>query len=188
MQLNSIFVLILLFFSFHEYIRAVPVQPTKSSLSDNNNSSRRSGLSSGSKTCSYSSDCPSHSQCVSGVCECVKGWTTWKDGVPCSYEQKSKLTAFILSFLLGNFGADWFYLSQGDAGYIVVGIVKLLMVCGCCSSIFQACSKRNGESSTFFACISILVSCGGGIWWLVDWIRILVDGFSDGNGAPLYGW
>ena len=24
-----------------------------------------------------------------------------------------------------------------------------------------------------------------GIWWLVDWIRILADSFPDGNGIPL---
>ena len=24
-----------------------------------------------------------------------------------------------------------------------------------------------------------------GIWWLVDWIRVLTDTFPDGNGLPL---
>merc|ERR1712080_26411 len=39
---------------------------------------------------------------------------------------KSKLVAFLLSFFLGEFGVDWFYLSNGSAGYIVAGIFKLI--------------------------------------------------------------
>lgn len=77
---------------------------------------------------------------------------------PCAYEQKKKLTAFLLSLLAGGLGADWFYLAAGNAGYIVAGVFKLL---------------------TF----------GGlGVWATVDWIRILVDGFRDGQGAPLQPW
>jgi TM2 domain-containing membrane protein YozV len=68
---------------------------------------------------------------------------------------KSKLGAFLISFLVGGIGVDWFYLSNGHAGYIVAGVFKLL---------------------TF----------GGiGIWWLVDWIRILTDSFPDGDGVEL---
>ena len=70
-------------------------------------------------------------------------------------EGKSKLAAFLISLLAGGLGVDWFYLSMGNAGYIVAGVFKIL-------------------------------TCGGfGIWWLVDWIRILVDNFPDGNGLPL---
>ena len=43
---------------------------------------------------------------------------------------KSKWVAFILSLLLGEFGADWFFLSNGDARYIVAGIFKLLTLGG----------------------------------------------------------
>ena len=73
-----------------------------------------------------------------------------------SYEAKSKLVAFILSFLLGGLGVDWFYLSCGDAGYILAGTFKLI---------------------TFG---------GFGIWWLVDWIRVLTDSFGDGMGRELF--
>jgi len=73
----------------------------------------------------------------------------------CSYTGKSKLAAFLLSFFVGGLGVDWFYLSTGDAGYIAAGIFKLITFSG-------------------------LV-----IWWLVGWIRILADAFSDGMGM---GW
>ena len=75
----------------------------------------------------------------------------------CLYKGKSKLAAFLLSFLLGSLRVDWFYLSDGHAGYIIAGIFKI-------------------------------ITLGGfGIWWLVDWIRVLTDIFPDGYGMELYG-
>ena len=59
------------------------------------------------------------------VCECSEGWINF-DGKACSYELKSKLTAFLLSFFLGLLGADWFYLSQGSGAYICAGISKII--------------------------------------------------------------
>ena len=59
------------------------------------------------------------------ICECSEGWINF-DGKPCSYELKSKLTAFLLSFFLGLLGADWFYLSQGSGAYICAGISKII--------------------------------------------------------------
>ncbi len=76
--------------------------------------------------------------------------------VNCGYPAKSKLVAFLLSFFCGLFGVDWFYLSNGSGGMICAGISKILTGGGCL------------------------------IWALVDWIRVLSDGFSDSNGAPLW--
>ncbi|KAG5187501.1 hypothetical protein JKP88DRAFT_141257, partial [Tribonema minus] len=77
------------------------------------------------------------------------------DSEACSYRQKSELVAFLLSFFVVFVGADWFYLASGDAGYIVTGVFKLVTV------------------------------GGFGVWWLVDWIRILAGAFPDGNGVAL---
>ena len=96
-------------------------------------------------------------QCIINECICAKGWITVEQ-TACTYQLKPKLTTFLLSFFVGVFGVDWFYLSLGNAAYIIAGVIKLL---------------------TF----------GGlGIWWLVDWIRILVNAFYDGNGLPLRDW
>lgn len=70
-------------------------------------------------------------------------------------EGHSKLVTFLLSFFVGMFGVDWFYLSAGTPAYIVGGFFKLL------------------------------TGGGAGIWWFVDWIRVLADAFPDGNGVPL---
>ena len=62
--------------------------------------------------------CNSDAECNNGQCsdqkecECNLGFVNY-NGKACSYEQKNKITAFLLSLFLGNFGADWFYLSQG---------------------------------------------------------------------------
>lgn len=96
-------------------------------------------------------------QCLVNECVCAKGWIIVNQ-TGCTYQLKSKLTAFLLSFFVGVFGVDWFYLCLGNAGYIIAGVIKLL---------------------TFG---------GFGVWWLVDWIRILVNAFHDGNGMPLRDW
>merc|ERR1719266_272356 len=116
--------------------------------------------------------CKSQGECGEGVCKF--GFQSTKnekvdicecdvgwinhDGKPCSYELKPKLTAFLISFFVGWLGADWFYLAQGSGAYICAGVFKLLTLGGL------------------------------GIWALVDWIRILCDGFTDGNGMELRGW
>eukprot|EP01127_Copromyxa_protea_P004866 TRINITY_DN14694_c0_g1_i1.p1 TRINITY_DN14694_c0_g1~~TRINITY_DN14694_c0_g1_i1.p1 ORF type:complete len:172 (+),score=23.69 TRINITY_DN14694_c0_g1_i1:62-577(+) len=77
------------------------------------------------------------------------------DGI-CDYEQRPQLNAFMASFFGGLVGADWFYLfNGGNGGYIVAGIFKLLTLGGC------------------------------GIWWLVDWIRVLTFTFPDSRGVNL---
>ena len=90
-----------------------------------------------------------------GSCLCIKPYIDMGNR-RCVYPAKSKLVAFLLSFLVGGMGVDWFYLSGGHASYIVAGILKLL---------------------TFG---------GLGVWWLTDWIRILCDSFYDGAGNSLY--
>jgi hypothetical protein len=179
MQLQSIFITMVVFFC----IQAIPIQQNKVPSNKNISNIGTIRSTSYSKTCQFSSDCPAHSQCVSGMCECVIGWTTWKDGTVCAYEQKSKWTAFLLSFFIGSLGVDWFYLASGNTGYIVAGVFKLLMWFGCCHRCYT------GESEGLkacCACIGLIVGIGSGIWWLVDWIRILTSVFPDGNGAPLY--
>ena len=65
---------------------------------------------------------------------------------------KQQLTAFLLSFFLGGFGADWFYLAQGSTAYIAVGVTKLLLCmwplvlccCICCSACFVGALRGAG--------------------------------------------
>lgn len=96
-----------------------------------------------------------------GFCDCNSKYinaVVAGETVACDYKQKGKLETFLLSFFVGPLGVDWFYLARGDVGYNVAGAFKLITIGGL------------------------------GIWWLVDWIRILDDSFSDGNGVSLSDW
>merc|ERR1712150_115502 len=97
-------------------------------------------------------DCGEHGYCriILGTYKCICSRTFVNRGnKPCNYEAKSKLVTFLLAFLVGELGTDWFYLSRGDTLYIVAGVFKLLTMGGC------------------------------GIWWFVDWIRIAANAFPD---------
>lgn len=66
--------------------------------------------------CANDKDC-NYGKCQNNTCKCDEGYITHSisEG-ECSYEQKEKLTAFLLSFLIGNTGADWFYLARDNGG------------------------------------------------------------------------
>lgn len=118
--------------------------------------------------CLSDADC-NHGKCVrekdifdnyknSSHCDCDSKYVDYDEEM-CNYELKEKLTAFLLSFFIGIWGSDWFYLARGCSGkYICLGILKLFTCGGCL------------------------------IWAFTDWIRILVGTFPDSNGVHLSGW
>ena len=111
--------------------------------------------------CESSLDCEEHQYCgIDGKNFVCQCENGWMNygDGKCNYKQKKQLTAFLLSFFVGGLGVDWFYLCRNNARYIVAGVFKLLTLGGL------------------------------GIWWLVDWIRILASAFSDGNGVDLLSW
>lgn len=135
--------------------------------------------------CTLNTDCHPHSQCKEGSCVCESGWLNWRNNQPCSYQQSSKPLAFLASFFLGFTGLDWFILSRKDILYILCGILKFLVVAGCCIWSPLAASTRNEDAKTVASFLSVILMLIAFFWWLIDWIRILFNNFSDGNGAPL---
>jgi len=111
--------------------------------------------------CHADSDCNNNGECQlnsqgTTYCNCDDGYITTNDDGLCGYHQRRKLVAFLFSFFLGSYGVDWFYLyNNGNGGYIVAGVFKIITLGGCT------------------------------IWWLIDWIRVLADAFPDGNGEDL---
>ncbi len=152
-----------------------------------------------------STACTSDATCNNGVCRnftcvCTLGYVDFNNQT-CNYKQKEKLTAFLLSFFVGNFGADWFYLANGNSDYEVAAIIKLttviFLIIGscflCCTSVCSAAEKSciAGFGFVFSIIITLLlILCGliNPIWYLVDWIRILTNSFKDGNGVSLKDW
>jgi hypothetical protein len=116
-----------------------------------------------SKYCNYDGDCNVNGDCkminsTVGVCQCRFSYITTDNDSICNYHQTTELEAFLLSFFLGYLGIDWFILAKGSGLYIGLGVLKFFTGGGC------------------------------GIWWLVDWIRILCGAFPDGLGQPLASW
>ncbi|CAF1141794.1 unnamed protein product [Rotaria sordida] len=129
--------------------------------------------------------------CQGYICQCYRGYITWRFMGVCNYEQRTKLTVFLLSFFTGMFGVDWFVLSRGEAGYIIAGIFKLIISFGCIIGwpiTIISISKKNSRFFTTAEVISVILSVASFVWWLTDWIRILADVFYDGYGAPLQPW
>lgn len=104
------------------------------------------------------------------------------------YKQRSKTAAVLISIYFGIFGVDWFYLSRGNSGYIVAGIFKLLISCGCCSGwpILTLGARRLSSVMIKTGYIlNMLLSFISLLWWIIDWTRILANKFPDGNGKKL---
>jgi hypothetical protein len=140
--------------------------------------------------CSTDIEC-GRGYCQGYTCQCYRGYLIWRYGDVCHYEQRKKLTAFLLSFFLGIFGIEWFYLSRGFAGYIIAGIFKLLITLGCAIGwpiMIINQSKKKQNLIIIGNIINVILSVTSFIWWLTDWIRILANVFYDGEGAPLQPW
>lgn len=113
-------------------------------------------------------------------------------GQQCEKHEKSKWIAWALSFFLGSWGADRFYLD-----YIGLGVFKLLLgVIGCYGFCVCAClgftqmDRSEGGAAALFGCgvcIVVVFFAADSIWWLVDWIMILADALPDAAGNALVG-
>ncbi len=106
--------------------------------------------------CNSSANCGYNQECIPDGryyrCGCIRGWVSQHHDYVCNYKQRSQLVALILSLVLGFFGIDWYYLSCSNPWYIIAGILKF-------------------------------ITLGGfGLWYLIDWIRVLAGVFPDGNG------
>ena len=141
--------------------------------------------------------CVNDSECNNGYCQhlnttntsycvCSKGYVNRY----CNYEQIDHRDAIMISFFVGYTGADWFYLSRGDPGYIVVGLIKLFMLLSlpiCYRLINIFAGTRWNSIATIGIIMPMITIPTALLWWLVDWIR-LINGcsFKDGNGYCLY--
>eukprot|EP01084_Bolivina_argentea_P201888 345020_1 len=108
------------------------------------------------KYCDEEVHCDGHGICIVDEdldlnrCHCDEGYITTGGEyaeIQCDYKQKDQLTAFLLHFFLGQFGAGRFYV--GDIGY---GVDQLLY--SVLTFLFGICIPP------VLACC-----CGVEIWW-----------------------
>jgi hypothetical protein len=159
-------------------------------------------------TCVENTEC-NNGVCNDGFCVCSKGYISYAN--VCEYQQRKSNVAFWLSFSLGAWGADWFYLARGNGGYIGAGVGKLctgllgfwapIIFCICSLTMLKSKyaslkNNRRNASSGFLGCCGFASIVLSGVafalaqaaWWMADWIRILVGSFKDGNGQDLAPW
>ncbi|KAL9642162.1 hypothetical protein ABK040_007167 [Willaertia magna] len=109
----------------------------------------------------------------------------------CVNQQKSWITATILSLVLGGFGADRFYL-----GFISNGFLKLILGClvlsftclRCCFSFSIDASTLNGKRKVtwlFFNGSVVFISFLQFALWLMDFILIMGNLIRDSNQCPM---
>ena len=123
--------------------------------------------------------CTTHAQCNQGTCFnnaclCYPEFVEYQD-VPCVYHQLSSVVATCLSIFFGPTGADWFYLSCGQASYIAGGLVK-----ACVGPLLGALLGH-----TFNERLAIAL-CWWVLTWLFDVVRLMARVFPDGNSVALF--
>jgi hypothetical protein len=181
MQLQSI---LLIGICFHVQAKSVS-QKYNFTIVFNNNTHNLSLHTTHSSLCISDNDCRKNSWCNQNECECNKGWLTWYNHKQCSYKQISKTSTFIISLLTGGAGIDWFVLSRKNILYILTGLLKFLISIAACIWNRLALMNKNETSIIVAGCFGISLSFITIIWWFIDWMRILLNNFPDGNGAPL---
>jgi len=120
--------------------------------------------------------------------EAINHGNTVSSNIRCSYEQRSKTTAVLISIYFGIFGVDWFYLSRGNSLYIIVGLLKLFISFSCCICwpLLTIGAHRVSKLMLMFGYIGgISFSLICLFWWIIDWARILANKFPDGHGVEL---
>lgn len=132
----------------------------------------------GPESCDYNGYCIDESNC-----RCDDGYTTHDSdpSIACNYKQKDWITAFLLHFFLGLFGAGNFYLQ--NTGFAVGQLVMFIVNACCCK---MTITSKNNDGTTTQTTSTGILSIGIFIWWLVDCIRIGTGELGDGNGVDTY--
>ena len=134
-------------------------------------------------------------KCIESSCVCENGYISTLNetkAVRCCYKQKNALTAFFLEFFV-SFGAGHFYYGGTTYGvvkctiYVIfLGIILFVVL----KTFIDKRKKEREETSNLFRIFRIisliLISFTYICWQMIDSILILLGGYTDKNGKPLY--
>jgi len=141
-------------------------------------------------------DCSNHGSCnlLGTECICDSDYTTF-DSIDkqCDYKRKSQLTAFLLSFFFGVFGAGRWYIGDILIGSIKVCTIWGLTCCGTCGIALCFNTKNENSDKCVISCWRLFVSLFMLCWYIADIIifATLKSGSTvlvDGNGIELKPW
>lgn len=124
------------------------------------------------------------------MCKCDNGWG--RDD--CSYEEKSQILVFLMSFFFGGLGVDRFILGlTGSAvGKLILGLAGCILPC--VAACVAACAGIGageigaGLVGGIAACLLICAIFAAFGWWLHDVIVIGLNHLADSNGFPMKSW
>ena len=186
MNIPSLLIELIFFASYiHLSVQRKILYPKTNFIFELSNGTIKSIFQTNTSLCISNDECPTNSWCKDNKCQCFKGWLTWNNYIKCSYKQNSKYPSLLTSLFLGGAGVDWFVLSRGNILYILTGLAKLLMSIAAAVWTAFAIINKTEASMIVASCFSMNLILLGIIWWMIDWIRILLNKFPDGNGAPL---
>ena len=123
--------------------------------------------------------CTENNECV-----CTKGYDTVDDlsrgDFYCNYKKKSKVTAFLLEFILG-FGSGLFYIER-----TTLATIKMIYTTITCFMFCQYHSIRKiTELKRFAIPLERILLIGWAIWQIIDAILIAFGFYKDGYGHKL---
>ena len=117
-------------------------------------------------------------------CVCTKGYDTVDDlsrgDFYCNYKKKSKVTAFLLEFILG-FGSGLFYIER-----TTLATIKMIYTTITCLMFCQYHSiKKITELKRFAIPLERILLLGWAVWQIIDGILIAFGFYKDGYGHEL---
>ena len=143
-------------------------------------------------------DCAGHGVCISNgtvnyACKCDHGYNNFEcgDNVQCCYEQKKRVTMFLLSFFVGWTGAPYFV-----AGATGLGVLMLLLCFGgfCslqCGKVFMASDSECCKTVSFVVAVFGGMALAAALLWsLALWCMVAAgtENFKDSNHQPIAPW
>lgn len=140
--------------------------------------------------CNNTADCSYNGLCdTNNTCHCFDNYITHDSVSGCNYSQKKRLTAFLLEFFLGGFGAGWFYLDRLD---FAIPVLVLSLVLGCCvAPYFKVLRKAHDVDELKLSCV---MCCYLGMFLSILGLYLhglIVTGMgtaTDSNGVAVSKW
>jgi len=151
--------------------------------------------------CDVVDNCSARGHCItddedgSWYCLCAEEYTTHpavdedtpaEERVYCNYKQKSQLTAFLLSWFLGEVGGGQWYLGLNALAGAKLGFTLAMCCCACCWNAAREGDDDERAPIVAAGCCACCGLCGVFTWWLVDIIRFSMNWYKDENGVFPY--
>jgi len=131
--------------------------------------------------------CGPHGIYSQGICACDDGWSDYNCTVKeaCCFEQKSQVTAFILTIFFDIVGGGFWYLAdEASIEYATIRTVHFFAPFGliCCACCIVCCSGNKKKENTRSRCIVGCMNCLVFLWGISLLVLEIYDLVKIGKG------